>query len=247
MRPLKLLLVLFVCAAALPAAAGPPEDFKLAVEAANTGDYATALRLWRPLAEQGIANAQFNLGLMYDRGLGVPQNYAEAASWYRRAGEQGNVDASVNLGLMYLYSRHGVAHDPAEAASWFRKAAEQGDAHAQLLLANMLWEGTDMPLDYRAAVSWYRRAAEQGDAAAQINLGTAYEEGKGVVQDYVLAHKWYNLGTTRTDIDPRGPDTKKLLREMRAKYRDEVAAKMTSAQIAEAQKLASEWKPKPER
>jgi TPR repeat protein len=209
MRLLKLLLILFVCAAALPVAAGPSEDFKLAVEAANTGDYATALRLWRPLAEQGIANAQFNLGLMYYQGLGVPQNYAEAASWYRRAGEQGNVDASVNLGLMYLDSRHGVAHDPAEAASWFRKAAEQGDAHAQLLLANMLWEGTDVPVDYIAAVSWYRRAAEQGDAAAQINLGTAYEEGKGVVQDYVLAHKWYNLGTTRTDIDPRGSDTKK--------------------------------------
>ena len=84
MRLLKLLLVLFVCAAG-PAVAGPFED---GLVAAQKGDYATALRLWRPLAEQDDAYAQGNLGVMYDKGWGVPQDFAAAMSWYRKAAEQ---------------------------------------------------------------------------------------------------------------------------------------------------------------
>ncbi len=71
---------------AAPVAAGPFEDGVVAVE---RGDYATARRLWTPLADQGIVGAQFNLGLMYYTGQGVPQNYAEAAKWYRRAANRG--------------------------------------------------------------------------------------------------------------------------------------------------------------
>ena len=77
MRLLKLLLILFVCAAG-PAVAGPFEDGLVAV---NKGDYATALRLWRPLAEQGNASAQFNLGVIYENGQGVMQDHAAAGSW----------------------------------------------------------------------------------------------------------------------------------------------------------------------
>ena len=85
MRLLKLLLLLFVCAAG-PAVAGPFED---ADAAFDKGDYATAMRLWRPLADQGNAAAQYNLGLMYEQGQGVPQDYAAAVSWYRKAADQG--------------------------------------------------------------------------------------------------------------------------------------------------------------
>ena len=67
----------------------------------NRGDYATAIREFRPLAEQGDAYAQFNLGLMYDNGQGVPQDYAKALQWYRKSAELGYADAQFNLGNMY--------------------------------------------------------------------------------------------------------------------------------------------------
>ena len=67
----------------------------------QSGDYATALREWTPLAKQGDAVAQYNLGVMYAQGQGVPQDYKTAVKWYRLAAEQGNADAQYNLGVMY--------------------------------------------------------------------------------------------------------------------------------------------------
>src|SRR5713226_5680439 len=90
-------LVLSVSLAA-PVAAGPYED---GLAAAQHGDYATALRLWRPLADQGHADAQNNLGVMYSNGRGVPQDYAEAARWYSKAADQGFAAGQYNLGIMY--------------------------------------------------------------------------------------------------------------------------------------------------
>ncbi len=73
-------------------------DFSDGVAAYDRGDYATAFSEWKPLAEQGNAGAQFNLGVMYYKGRGVPQDYAEAVKWYRKAAEQGNAGAQFNLG-----------------------------------------------------------------------------------------------------------------------------------------------------
>ena len=106
--------------------AGPLEDGKTA---AQRGDSATALRLWMPLAEQGVVAAQFNLGFMYDNGLGVPPDYAQAMQWYRQAAEQGYADAQYSLGSMYANGR-GVPRDDAQAVQWYRKAAGQGFAGA---------------------------------------------------------------------------------------------------------------------
>ena len=94
----RLLAALIFVLAAAPANA---QDFDKGLVAAERGDYATALREWRPLAEQGHVEAQFNLGLMYSEGLDVPQDYAEAAKWFRAAAEKGNVFAPVLLGRMY--------------------------------------------------------------------------------------------------------------------------------------------------
>lgn len=96
MRLLKLLLLLFVCAAAAPAVAGPYEDAEAAFE---KGDYATTVRLMQPLADQGRAPAQRNLGFMYDEGKGVPQDYAAAVMWYRKAADKGDAIAQNYLGL----------------------------------------------------------------------------------------------------------------------------------------------------
>ncbi len=94
------------------------------VAAAKRGDYATALREWRPLAEQGMAEAQYNLGLMYNNGHGVPKNYAEAVKWFRKAAEQGDAYAQVNLGAMY-YKGRGVPQVYVQAHMWFNLAASR--------------------------------------------------------------------------------------------------------------------------
>ena len=89
-----------------------------------------------------------------------------------------------------------------------------------------------MPQDYGQAVAWNRKAAEQGEALAQFALGVMYDFGQGVPQDYIEAHKWLNLAAARAS----GEDQKKY-----AEVRDSLAEKMTPAQLAEAQKRASEW------
>ncbi len=90
----------------------------------DRGDYATALREWRPLAEQGDATAQYNLGAMYDKGQGVPQDDAEAVRWYRKAAEQGFALAQYNLGRMY-YKGQGVPQDYVQAHMWNNLAASR--------------------------------------------------------------------------------------------------------------------------
>jgi hypothetical protein len=183
--------------------------------------------------------AQFNLGLMYDKGQGVPQDYAEAAKWYRKAAEQGNAEAQYNLGMMY-YAGQGVPQDHAVAAKWYRKAAEQGNASAQFNLGLMYDKRQGVPQNFPEAVKWYRKAAEQGNAEAQYNLGMMYFAGLGVPKDYALAHMWFHLSTSRY------PASEKTKRERAELSREIAASKMTPAQIAEAQRFALEWKPKAE-
>ena len=165
-------------------------DFEAGRDAYNRNDYATALREWRPLAEQGNAKAQFTLGAMYDNGYGVPQDYKQALAWYRKAAEQGHAKAQYNLGVMYANGQ-GVPQDYKQAVAWYRKAAEQGYAGAQFNLGVRYANGQGVPQDYKQAVAWYRKAAEQGDADAQNNLGVMYEYGQGVPKDYKQAVAWY--------------------------------------------------------
>ncbi len=193
-------------------------------------DYAEAVRWSRKAAEQGLADAQYNLGLMYAFGQGVPQDYAQAVRWYRKAAEQGQAAAQTSLGAMYA-NGYGVTQDHAEAVRWFRKAAEQGRAEAQYNLGFTYDFGRGVPRDNAEAVRWYRKAAEQGNARAQWGLGIKYFAGEGLAQDYVLAHMWLNLASSGGQTEA-------------AKLRDQVATRMISIQIAEAQALAREWRPK---
>ena len=103
----------------------PVQQFQQGIEATTRGDYQTAFKLWLPLAEQGEANAQYNLGLMYDKGQGVKQDDVEAVKWYRQAAEQGYAKAQYNLGVMY-YQGEGVRQDKGQAKEWFGKACDNG-------------------------------------------------------------------------------------------------------------------------
>jgi hypothetical protein len=129
------------------------------------------------------------------------------------------------------HAGQGVAQDYKEAVRWYRLAAEQGNALAQVKLGLMYDKGQGVAQDYTEAVRWYRLAAEQGDASAQFNLGLMYYAGQGVPQDYIQAHMWFNLagaGGIAEGIQDR----------------DSIARSMTPEQVAEAQRLAREWKPK---
>jgi uncharacterized protein len=154
-------------------------DFEAGLTAAKKGDFATALREWKPLAEQGNVSAQTNLGRMYQRGDGVALNYEEAAKWYRKAADQGRASAQNSLGRLYNYGK-GVVQDYKEAAKWYFKAAEQGNSSAQNSLGGLYKYGMGVAQDYKEAVKWYRKAAKQGHAGSQNNLGLMFAYGQGV-------------------------------------------------------------------
>ena len=169
-------------------------DFETGMDAYEHGNYATALSEWRPLAEEGNAQAQLHLGMLYHQARGVPQDSTTARQWYEKAAAQGYASGQNNLG--YLYNN-----------------------------------GKGVPKDETKGVEWIRKAAEQRDANGQASLGEMYRDGRGVPQDNVQAYMWFTLGAANGA--KRG-----------AVLRDELAIQMTSAQLAEAQKLAREWKPK---
>jgi uncharacterized protein len=124
----------------------------------------------------------------------------------------------------------GVAQNDAEAMKWYRLAADQGLAVAQFGLAAHYASGEGVPQNDAEVMKWLRLAADQGYDSAQFILGTKYAEGQGVPKDDVQAHMWFNLSAAQGD-------------QGAVEYRDVVTKRMTPAQIAEAQKLARDWKP----
>ncbi len=198
-------------------------------------DYAEAARWFRKAADQGLDGAQVNLGVLYFMGQGVAQDYAEAANWYRKAADQELDGAQLNLGLMHKKGQ-GVPQDYTEAVALFRGAANSGLPDAQFNLGLMYSEGNGVPVDLAEAVRWFRKAAEQGLVAAQINLGVLYFTGEGIAQDSVQAYMWFDLAVSRATAD----DQKKFYSD----GRNRIAAKMTTQQIASAQRLAREWRRK---
>ena len=176
------------------------------VQAQDTPSAAQEVADLRDRAKAGDATAQYNLGLRYDDGLGVPLDDAEAVIWYRLAAAQGHATAQYNLGVMYGAGR-GVPQDDAEAVIWYRLAAAQGHATAQYNLGLRYDDGLGVPLDDAEAVIWYRLAAAQGHATAQNNLGVMYGSGEGVPQDDAEAVIWYppgrRAGPRHRPVQPR--------------------------------------------
>ena len=128
-RPLSLrfpiALVLSLVCLVVPAWA----DYQAGMDANNRGDYATALREWRPLAEQGDARAQFDLGLLYENGDGVPRDYAKAHQWYEKSAAQGGAKAQFYLGMQCAFGEGGPL-DLVQAHMWYSLAAGNGHAAA---------------------------------------------------------------------------------------------------------------------
>lgn len=149
--------VLLVLAASLPARA----DFEAGVTAARAGDYERARREWQSLAESGHRDAQFNLALLYENGLGVERDGVIAAQWYRRAGEQGDRTAQAYLGEMHAQGL-GVARDDVEALVWYRRAAELGHPAAQYNVGVFYAMGRGVAPNDVQAYAWLTVAEENG-------------------------------------------------------------------------------------
>jgi len=135
-------------------------------------------------AEEGDAEAQFELGRAYDGGDGVIADIQTALTWYRRAANQSHADAMYYIALTYDYADR-VDEDNAAAASWYRRAAELGHAESQAQLGLMYELGEGVAADINAARVWYEAAAENGDADGKGYLGDLYIRGAGVRQDFV--------------------------------------------------------------
>jgi hypothetical protein len=158
--------------------------------------------LARPTGRHTL-NAQFELGVIYDGGVGVVPDDAEATRWYRLAADQGHVRAQFNLGMRHEYG-FGAVRDDAEAVRLYRLAADQGEKKAQFNLGVHYDNGTGVVRDVAEASRWYRLAADQGHARAQFNLGEHYDNGTGVVRDVAEASRWYRLSADQGHAHAQG-------------------------------------------
>lgn len=143
-----------------------------------------------PLALQGDASAQNSLGIMYEKGLGVPQDSKLAVTWLLKAAKQGNAVAQFNLGFMYREGR-GTKKNLHKAQHWFHKAAEQGDAYAQSNLGVMYSFGQGVGRNDRVAMDWFHKALENHHSDEQQYLGPKFDIGLEVPVDYKQAAAWY--------------------------------------------------------
>ena len=223
----------------------------------------------RKAAEQGDADAQYNLGVLYYeewKGQGVRRDDTQAAFWCRR----------IRAWREWINSADPYNQHYTQAVFWFRKAAEQGDADAQDALGNLYYDGHG-PLSmhvfmhgrYAQAALWYRKAAEQGDTDAEYSLGMMYEDGQGVPQDDTQAAAWLRKAAEQGDADAQwslgglylhGQGVPRSYAEAYfwydlaaageldasdskqvAKYRDEAASHLTPADLSREQERARKW------
>jgi TPR repeat protein len=146
--------------ALLSAAPSAADDVFEGKAAAELGDYARAVEIWRPLAEAGDPRAETYLGIMYDNGYGVPQDRAEAFRWFERAAQRGFANAQYHLGFMYHHGR-GVQRSQVEALKLYQLAAAQGDPAAQYNLGRMYAHGLVVERDLVEAHMWFELAAQK--------------------------------------------------------------------------------------
>ena len=172
-------------------------DVAQGLEAFRRGDYAAARAVWEPLAKSGDAAAQFNLGILFRRGLGVPADNRLAIGWFERAAVRGHPIAQFNLGLIYEQGI-GVPPNRPAALRLYRRAAK-GDkadqtfkparARAQFRLANLLLHGNSV--NRSAGMYWMQQSGENGYIEAQFQLGLAFAAGRYLPRDPAVAARWF--------------------------------------------------------
>jgi TPR repeat protein len=200
--------------------------FDRGADAYGRGDYAMAVREWKPQADKGNALAALRMAGMYVRGEGAAPDDAEAARYYRRAVEFGNAEGQASLGAMYVTGR-GVAQDNREAARLFRLAADRGDPLGQSNLGGFCETGTVVQQDDPEALKWCGLAARQGSPQCLNHLVVLYFKGRAVSTNRVVAFALFSLSA---EMDGNASNHA-------VANKDKLAAILGSQEIAEGKRL----------
>jgi TPR repeat protein len=246
------------CAFSIAAGTAARADFEAGWQAFQQGDFATAKAEWQPLAEQGNARAQFNLGVIYDEGRGVERSRAKAIEWWSKAADQNLAVAQHNLAMMQIDTPDGqpdiegavkwlerslytlgriyadgvgVPEDDDKAFALLLAAGQGGLDRAQYDLAEMYRDGRGVAADQSRAAEWFRRAAMQGYAKAQNKLSIIYAKGRGVEADPVEALKWAILAAREGNREAEN-------------NREILAQRLSSDQIVLAEQQADNFAPR---
>ena len=165
------------------------DRFESGLASKDRGHYATAIRAWLPMAESGNAEAQNNIGYMYEGGLGVPQNYLMAMNWYRQAADSGLAEAQHNMGMLYHHG-YGVAENFTEAFRWFEMAADQELAESEYMLGLAYQSGEGTSLDYAEARKLFLSSARKNYTPAQMMYSFMLQAGEGSDSQPFSAYVW---------------------------------------------------------
>ncbi|MDJ0873398.1 MAG: tetratricopeptide repeat protein [Gammaproteobacteria bacterium] len=169
------------------------DTYEQGLAAIDAEEYSKALELLQRASEEGHAQAQYRLGIMYANAEGVPLDFVAAAAWLRRAADKGLAQAQSILAWLYA-SGYGVEQDDQEAGRLYREAAQQGLPKDQYTLAAMYrWGRFGVDRNPAEMVRWYERAASQGFAPAQFALGQMLAKGTDVPRDNITAFQWLSL------------------------------------------------------
>ena len=196
------------------------------VTATISPDQLVAFSRLKKAAENGNAEAQFELGRIYGNGEGVPQDYQTAIVWLEKAAAQNHAKAQESLGSIYA-NGVGVKQDFLTARNWYMKAAQNGLGSAQFLMATMYRFGLfESEVDMDQAMVWYQKAAYQNVAPAQLALGKLAMRGKHVKQDDAVALHWLMLAHANGS---QGADVyiQQLMQRMPGEELDALRAAMT--------------------
>jgi localization factor PodJL len=180
-------------------------------------------------AESGDAAAQFDLAVRYAEGGAGPRNYELAAQWYEKAAQQGLAVAEYRLGSLYEKGL-GVGKDMQRAKDLYQRAAEKGNTRAMHNLGVLAAEGGKP--NYTSAALWFGKAAEYGIRDSQYNLAVLLARGLGLPKDLVKSYTWFAIVAAAGDADA-------------ARKRDDVAARLTSSELAAANAAAAGFAPRP--
>ncbi len=213
-------------------AAAPPILAVASVAGSPNSAVASDLPAVRDLAGRGNAAAQFELGVRYAEGRGLPRDLKLAAQWLEKSAQQNNAPAQYRLATLYEKGL-GVTRDANVAINWYRRAATAGNIRAMHNLAVMIAENTDGKPDYDDAAFWFRKAAEFGVRDSQYNLAILYARGLGVQKDLSQSYIWFSLAAAQGDSD--SPQLKRAMKS---------PAHLDAKQLADAKAIVDAFKPR---
>jgi len=188
--------------------------------------------LWKRLADLGNDEAQDIVAYFYLDGVGIDRDPKKAEEFFLRSAEQGNRKAMSELSLYYSLGFLGCCPNQQKAMYWTTKLAASGDLPAQVKLMHAYARGETVPRDESQAATWALRAAKQDSMEAYLFLGHASERGTGIERNLVEAYKWFSIAAAHTK-EAEAAEAKR--------QRDEIAPRLTAAQLHQAQRLSLEW------